>query len=66
VTAAVLDSLDRGYAPGTPLGVETPGLMTGLAGIVYQLARLAHPERVPAVLLLEPPRSTAISTSSVT
>ena len=62
VTAAVLASLDRGYAPGTPLGVETPGLMTGLAGIAYQLARLAHPERVPAVLLLESPRTRALPT----
>ena len=40
----------------TPFGIETPGLMTGLAGIGYGLLRLAEPERVPSVLRLEPPR----------
>ncbi len=34
----------------TPLAVETPGLMTGLAGIGYQLLRLADPASVPSVL----------------
>jgi hypothetical protein len=29
--------------------------MTGLAGIGYGLLRLAHPELVPSVLLMEPP-----------
>ena len=29
--------------------------MTGLAGIGYQLLRLADPNRVPSVLLLETP-----------
>ena len=38
-----------------PLGVETPGLMTGLAGIGYGLLRLAAPERVPNVLGLAAP-----------
>ena len=41
---------------GIPGGVETPGLMTGLAGIGYELLRLAEPERVPSLLALEPPR----------
>jgi type 2 lantibiotic biosynthesis protein LanM len=41
---------------GIPGGVETPGLMTGLAGIGYGLLRLAEPERVPSLLALEPPR----------
>ncbi|MDP9370656.1 MAG: hypothetical protein M3Q03_20715, partial [Chloroflexota bacterium] len=36
------------------LAVESPGLMTGLAGIGYGLLRLAAPTRVPSVLLLEP------------
>jgi type 2 lantibiotic biosynthesis protein LanM len=40
----------------TPFGIESPGLMTGLAGIGYGLLRLAEPERVPSVLTLEPPR----------
>jgi type 2 lantibiotic biosynthesis protein LanM len=54
--ATALDSIERhGYVPGTPLGVETPGLMTGLAGIGFQLLRLARPDDVPAVLLLAPP-----------
>ena len=41
---------------GTPLGVESPGLMTGLAGIGYQYLRLHDPKRVPSVLAVEPPR----------
>jgi type 2 lantibiotic biosynthesis protein LanM len=39
-----------------PLNVETPGLMTGLAGIGYVLLRLADPARVPCVLALESPK----------
>lgn len=39
---------------GTPGAVETPGLMTGLAGIGYGLLRLAH-RAAPSVLLLAPP-----------
>lgn len=53
---SILDNLHRGnWAPGIPLGVEIPGLMTGMAGIGYGLLRLAAPERVPAVLLMAPP-----------
>ena len=33
--------------------VFLPGLMTGAAGIAYQLMRLAYPSKVPSVLLLE-------------
>jgi type 2 lantibiotic biosynthesis protein LanM len=55
--AAVLDSIeDHGWLCGVALGVETPGLMTGLAGIGYGLLRLAAPEHVPSLLVLEPPR----------
>lgn len=54
-TAMVIASKDQGWVTGAPLGVETPGLMTGLAGIGYKLLRLAEPDRVPSVLLLEPP-----------
>jgi len=39
------------------------GLMTGLAGIGYGLLRLANPDRVPSVLVLEPPRLEASSGS---
>lgn len=31
-----------------------PGLMTGRAGIAYQLMRMTFPEKVPSVLLLKP------------
>jgi lantibiotic modifying enzyme len=44
-----------------PLGAETPGLMTGLAGIGYGLLRLAEPERVSSVLLLEATKLKGIS-----
>lgn len=46
----------RGWVCSNPLHVETPGLMAGLAGIGYGLLRMAKPERVPSVLILEPPR----------
>ncbi|MFI2435684.1 type 2 lanthipeptide synthetase LanM family protein [Streptomyces sp. NPDC018957] len=56
-TASVVASIEtNGFLTGVPLGVETPGLMTGLAGIGYQLLRLAEPDKVPSVLLLAPPR----------
>jgi len=64
VTAMTLAGIDRGgWLCGNPLGLEAPGLMTGLAGIGYQLLRLAEPTRVPSVLLLEPPLSEASSQS---
>lgn len=56
ITSMVVDSIDRdGWRSGLPRGVESPGLMTGLAGIGYGLLRLAAPEQVPSVLLLAPP-----------
>ncbi|MBS3030687.1 MAG: type 2 lantipeptide synthetase LanM (plasmid) [Dolichospermum sp. DET50] len=56
LTASILHSITQhGWLCGTPLGVETPSLMTGIAGIGYGLLRLAAPERVPSVLLLAPP-----------
>jgi type 2 lantibiotic biosynthesis protein LanM len=52
----VLESIaQHGWISGLPQGVEVPGLMTGLAGIGYGLLRMAMPERVPSVLLLDPP-----------
>lgn len=45
-----------GWRSCVPQGVETPGLMHGLAGTGYELLRLARPELVPSVLLLDPPR----------
>jgi lantibiotic modifying enzyme len=51
-----LESIERnGWLCGNPLGVESPGLMTGLAGIGYGLLRLAEPAQVPSVLALELP-----------
>lgn len=53
-TGAVLAALDRtGPTCGTPRGVPTPALLTGLSGIGHQLLRLGFDE-VPSVLLLEP------------
>jgi type 2 lantibiotic biosynthesis protein LanM len=55
-TARIVASIEaNGPVTGVPLGVETPGLMTGLAGIGYELLRLALPDQVPSVLLMEPP-----------
>lgn len=56
MAAIILGSIHRnGWFCGVPAGVETPGLLTGLAGIGYGLLRLAEPKRVPSVLVLEPP-----------
>jgi type 2 lantibiotic biosynthesis protein LanM len=51
----VVDMRQNGWRCGNPLGVESPGLMTGLAGMGYELLRLAEPTRVPSVLVLAPP-----------
>lgn len=45
----------RGARCDTPAGLDSPELMTGLAGIGHQLLRLARPASVPSVLTLEPP-----------
>jgi lantibiotic modifying enzyme len=53
---AILQSARKeGWLCGTPSGIHTPELMTGLAGIGYQLLRLADPRRVPSLLAMEPP-----------
>jgi lantibiotic modifying enzyme len=48
------------YGPqcGTPRGVTSPGLLTGLAGIGYGLLRLGFGTSIPSVLLLEPSTGT--------
>lgn len=46
---------DHGWLYGYPARVEPLGLMVGLAGIGYQLLRLARPDEVPSVLTLDPP-----------
>jgi type 2 lantibiotic biosynthesis protein LanM len=56
MASSILDDIEqRGWRCGTPLGVETPGLLSGLAGIGYGLLRTARPDVVPSVLVLEPP-----------
>lgn len=58
LAAIILESIrENGWICGTPLGVESPGLMVGLAGIGYELLRLAEPARVPSVLALAPPHN---------
>jgi type 2 lantibiotic biosynthesis protein LanM len=54
--AIIVESIEtHGWVTGIPLGMETPGLMTGLAGMGYELLRLAEPDKVPSVLLVAPP-----------
>jgi len=56
IQSGILASIDaNGFLCGVPLGVQSPSLMNGLAGIGYGLLRAAHPERVPSVLVLDPP-----------
>lgn len=55
----VEDMRQNGWRCGNPLGVESPGLMTGLAGMGYELLRLAEPTCVPSVLSLAPPKGPA-------
>ncbi|HYU32097.1 MAG TPA: type 2 lanthipeptide synthetase LanM family protein [Thermoanaerobaculia bacterium] len=53
-TRTVLASIERdGWLCGTRGDVESPALMNGYAGIGYGLLRLAAPDRVPSVLVLE-------------
>src|SRR6266487_5023220 len=61
LTSMLLDSIERhGWVTGVPLGVETPGLMIGIAGIGYALLRLACAERIPSILLLAPPSTATL------
>lgn len=50
--------LAGGPRPGVPVGVTTPGLLMGLAGIGYGLLRAALPDGIPNVLLLDAPIGT--------
>jgi type 2 lantibiotic biosynthesis protein LanM len=57
-TAMILSSIEQhGWRCGIPSGLETPGLMSGIAGIGYALLRLAVPEQIPCLLTLEEPLS---------
>ena len=44
----------QGHQCATPENVPSPGLLNGLSGIGYGLLRLAFPQAVPSVVLLEP------------
>lgn len=56
LASQALEEIARhGWYCGTSQGIESPGLMTGLAGIGYGLLRLAEADAVPSVLTLEPP-----------
>ena len=51
----VATARQTGWICGNAAKLESPGLMTGLAGIGYALLRLAEPSRVPSLLPLAPP-----------
>jgi type 2 lantibiotic biosynthesis protein LanM len=56
LAASLLDNIEEhGWTTGIPSGVESPGLMTGLAGIGYGLLRLADPKHVPSIMVMAPP-----------
>lgn len=52
LSTVVNAGLERGWSCGMPEGVETPGMLTGLAGIGYGLLRAASPATAPSVLTL--------------
>ncbi len=56
IQAMTIASIEaHGLLCGVPLGVQSPSMMNGLAGIGYGLLRAADPERVPSVLGLDAP-----------
>lgn len=60
LTLRIVDDVEHsGWRCGINKPVDTPGLMTGLAGIGYGMLRLAHPETVPSVTTLCAPFVTA-------
>ena len=61
VSLAVVEDIERrGWRCANPDEIESPELMTGLAGIGYALLRLAAPALVPSVLVLSPAPSTTV------
>jgi type 2 lantibiotic biosynthesis protein LanM len=46
---------EKGWICGGVRGDESVGLMTGLAGIAYELLRFGFPNKVPSILALQPP-----------
>lgn len=59
IASVVLESIKKhGWLCGIPLGVESPGLMSGLAGIGFGLLRVAKPDTIPSPIVLDPPNLT--------
>jgi len=57
IASVILENIDKqGWLSGMPFSVESPSLMTGIAGIGYQLLRLAEPKVVASVTSLENPK----------
>jgi type 2 lantibiotic biosynthesis protein LanM len=53
-TTALIDAIEQqGARCELPQPHATPGMMTGIAGVAYQLLRIAKPNVVPALLLLK-------------
>jgi len=62
LSAAILKNIEQdGWLCSVPLAVESPGLMTGLAGIGYGLLRVADPSTIPSLLTLAPPVACTIA-----
>ena len=56
MTSVIYKSLNEyGWLCGIPMNIETPGFMTGLAGIGYELLRMHNPNKTPSVLILDSP-----------
>jgi type 2 lantibiotic biosynthesis protein LanM len=55
IAGGIVDNIDKqGWLHGLPGSIETPGLMAGLAGAGFGLARLARPDLFPSLLTLDP------------
>jgi lantibiotic modifying enzyme len=54
-SAIVEDMSANGWLSVPPQHAENPGLMTGTAGVGFELLRFIAPSIVPSVLLLESP-----------
>jgi len=61
-SSRLVERIARGdWRCGIPGGVETPGLMMGLAGIGYGLLRIGATQQVPSLLSLEAPRGNPLA-----
>jgi type 2 lantibiotic biosynthesis protein LanM len=64
LTQPVLKSLSQNWVCGIPVPIKIPGLMLGLAGMGFELLRLADSTLVPSILLAEGPYQTIRSDKS--